>query len=719
MFSKNNQISKRQMFRLLTYDLLGIGTLLLPQAMAQASEKNGMFALLTGIAAGICYSVLIGWLIRKMQEGESYPSFLKRCFGTVFGTGVLLFYALYYLCLGGYASYIFGHLMVTELLKEQSFYWIVAGILLLAAYGVMHGIEGRARVYEILFWFLLAPLFLMLVFAAGDVQAPRLFPLYTADFGTIWAGGYQSFAIFSLGGIALFLAPFAKKKQSIRGALTAAVCFSGIVMLALYAVLQGIFGTMAMQALEYPAVTLMSMIQIPGGFFQRQDALMVAVWFFTVFALIGSSMFYTAENLKELTSGKKEKLWIIVTAAALFFIAVASYRSAELTRQMRRLFLLAATPLVVLIPLAAGLVLSLRGKGRKVMTGIFFCCAAMLFSGCSTQELENRQFPLAMGVDQTGDSCQISYTFQDLSAVADENADAQGSTGFFIEDKDFFTGISQYANQTNKVMDYNHMKALILSESFVEDQEALSNFLQICAKEELIARNTLLFFAENAAQILTLDENLDSAIGAYLEEMMESREDYKLESAVTLGDLYNEAQNREQLLLVPVLKEAGGIPIVCNYYAISFGEPKGEIGISEAILSYLAQGKIKKLAFSLEDGTAISINRIRNKGDFAGGERLWRHNVLHLEAVVEKNANAGSREREEIRMQIESLFEQALGEDAKKLLKEPGIDMTNSFYALGMGSREQYERYKEDREGYLEHLQYGFEAEVVLLNEEK
>ncbi len=121
MFSKNNKISKRQMFRLLTYDLLGIGTLLLPSVLSKDAGKNGMLAILIGIAAGLFYCLLVGWLTGSMEEGESYPSYLKRCFGKIFGTVVFLFYAFYYLCLGGYSTYIFGHLMITDLLKEQSF----------------------------------------------------------------------------------------------------------------------------------------------------------------------------------------------------------------------------------------------------------------------------------------------------------------------------------------------------------------------------------------------------------------------------------------------------------------------------------------------------------------------------------------------------------------------------------------------------------------------
>lgn len=721
MFSTNNKISKRQMFRLLTYDLLGIGTLLLPSALSAEAGKNGMPAILAGMGAGLCYCILIGWQIGAMNEAESYPAYLKRCFGRVFGTAAILFYVCYFLCLGGYVTYVFGHLMITELLKEQSFYWITAGILLLAIYGILQGIEGRARIYEILFWFLMAPLFLMLFFAARDVEIFRLFPLYETGADGILKGGLFSFEVFSLGGIALFLTPFARKKQSIRGACIMAVIFSGGILLVLYGILQGIFGTKSMAVLEYPAVTLMSMIQIPGGFFQRQDALMVAIWFFTMYALLSSSMFYTAENLKEFTKGKKEKLWIAITAAAVFGISVCSYRSAGFTDSLNKLFLFAATPVVVLIPLLSMFCIKCRKKGKRqnAVHSLFLLLLVTLLSGCSTAELENRKFPLTMGVDKREDACQISYKFQDLSAIANENADSPSGTDFYIEDKDFFTGISKYANATNKIMDYNHMKALILSEDFAEDGEALENFLQICKKESLIARNTLLFFAEDAAEILALDKNLDTAVGSYLEEMIESREDYKLKDAVTLGDLYNDMENKEQLLLVPVLQEVGGLPMIRSYYAVSGGELKGEVSIQEAVLSYLSQGKLKKLSFSLEDQTPVSIQRIRAKGNFFTRNPLLYHNKITLEVIVENGIDTAGKAGKEIKERIGKLFQKELKDSGRNLLTAPGIDLANSFCKLGMYGGSLYEQYKGDLETYIKNLEYDFEIEVILINEQR
>ncbi len=477
------------------------------------------------------------------------------------------------------------------------------------------------------------------------------------------------------------------------------------------------FGVSSMRQLEYPAVTLMSMIQIPGGFLQRQDALMVAIWFFTVFALLSSSMFYAAENLKEFTKGKREKGWIFLAAVLLFGISVCSYRSFVFTELLQRIFLYAATPLVVVLPLLAFLILKFPGKGRHAASCFALFFSLVCLSGCSTTELENRKFPLAMGIDSRQGACRISYKFQDLSKIANENADSESGTDFFIEEKDFFTGISKYANQTNKILDYNHMKVLILSEDFVEDEKALSDFLEICGKQSLIARNTLLFFAGDAEQILALDENLDTAIGSYLEEMIETREDYKLKDAVTLGDLFNDMANKEQLLLVPVLEEKGGIPVIESYYAVAGGIPRGEIGVNEAVLSYLSQGKLKKLMFSLHDGTAITINRIRARGGFSRGDGVHYTERIRVEVVVEQNTKLEEPKENEIRQEIKNWLTVQLEESAKELLKAKRIDITNSFYKLGMCSKEKYEEYKRDPGRYVDELECGFEIEVVLLNE--
>lgn len=72
----------------------------------------------------------------------------------------------------------------------------------------------------------------------------------------------------------------------------------------MYAVLLGNFGKYSLSEIEFPAVVLMSDVQIKGSFFKRADALMLSVWFFTLFSVLNMSLYYAVlrcENFAENT----------------------------------------------------------------------------------------------------------------------------------------------------------------------------------------------------------------------------------------------------------------------------------------------------------------------------------------------------------------------------------------------------------------------------------
>ena len=139
--------------------------------------------------------------------------------------------------------------------------------------------------------------------------------------------------------------------------------------------------------------------------------------------------------------------------------------------------------------------------------------------------------------------------------------------------------------------------------------------------------------------------------------------------------------------------------------------------VNEAVLSYLSQGKIKKLSFSLEDGTAILINRIRVRGKFLNDGGLIYRNKIHLEAVVEKEMDTGGDDGEAVRRQIKELFERQLNEGARRLKDAPGIDINNCFYKLGMSGGESLRRYRGDLAGFLSDLEVRYEVDVILCSQ--
>lgn len=306
MFSGNNRISERQAFRLLTYDLLGLGTLVAPSVLGELAGRDGIF----GIALGIPFSILYLKLLSAVTVGCSvpFPVYLEQVFGRIGGKLIQIFYLVYLFLLAGFTAYLFSDVVLESLLREESFYLVLSLLLLLVGYGLWNGLEGRARAYEILFWFLMLPLFLMLFFALDEVRTDYWCPVFAAKAVGVLGGGYAVFVCMAILTLVLFLQNYMEPQANLYRVGRSAVLFTGGVHAVLYLILLGIFGAKALGTMEYPAVTLMSAVKISGGFLKRADAFMFAIWFFTLYALLSGCIFYGGTVLARLAD-RWQKAW--------------------------------------------------------------------------------------------------------------------------------------------------------------------------------------------------------------------------------------------------------------------------------------------------------------------------------------------------------------------------------------------------------------------------
>lgn len=361
MFSENGKISKRQIRRLLIYDLFGINTLLLPVLLAKSVGRDGVFCIFGAWVLLLCYLVFLEKLHRRMKCG--YMQYLKESCGAFVGTCFLLMYFVYCILLSGYALYTESALIQKCLLKEESFWLIAFFLCLIGAYGIYQGMEGRARVYELLFWFLMVPLFLMLFLAMFQWNTDYWTPvLMTGAFGA--AEGIYLVVIFS--GV-IFLLPFlvgyAGKKTQIVSAARQAAAFNFTMNLIVFLILIGIFQVGALGRQRFPVVTLMSMVDLPGGFLKRQDAFMVAIWFFTLYAFLGTGLFYARTALKKICRAKGKFFPLFAVTAAAYALAGGFYRNGSAEGWYFKFLWYVGTPAVILMPVVAYL-LEGRKRGR-------------------------------------------------------------------------------------------------------------------------------------------------------------------------------------------------------------------------------------------------------------------------------------------------------------------------------------------------------------------
>lgn len=710
MFSENNQISGRQVFRLLTYDFLGMGTLLLPTMLADTAGRDGIFCILAGILTTFLYLKLLRYLLKGMKT--SYPDFLKQKCGKICGYVLWGGYFLYFILMASYTAYLFSTLMLNGLVENISFYLVLLLILLLAFYGMAGGIEGRARVYEMLFWFLMIPLFLMLFAACREVKPAYWSPVFVADGKEVLSGSYYVLFCYSMVSIVLFLKEYVADRKKCVGAAEKAVWFSGGVFAALYLILIGLFGVEALAQMKFPAVTMMSRVQVTGGFLKRTDAFMFSIWFFTLYAMLNSMVFYSG-NLAEKVirdcggylEGKKRMLPYLILLLLVYGVTVLFYRNQQFLDCVTFLLWKIGTPFVVGVPV----LLCLTGERKKhkkkvrVLVLVCFLFGCLFLQGCNVAELEDKAFPVLLN----------------------------------IRDQDDFQNVwlnHEYAG--NKEVDYNHLKVVLIERSFLEKEAEVEDMLSMLEQEKEVPWNAYVMTTESCDRLAQTEGKLDTLLGNYLEELLENTSGIDQKAYPTLGMLYEERANHLETLYIPFVDIEGeqsgaveddtekeeqsatvwddtekeeeeqqpvmtGKPQITAYEVWKRGRAVGLVDTDTARAAFFTQNFADDYTLQLAPELYVKVDaascRVKETEKIGAGGLTEQ--IVTVTVTGEGEILSGTVSASEKEQLLNTRMEDYLNAAATHAL-EKEIDITNSYRNLGADNRTWYFKYQNTPAAY-------------------
>ena len=685
MFSENNQISGRQVFRLLTYDFLGMGTLLLPTMLADTAGRDGIFCILAGILSTFLYLKLLRYLLKGMKT--SYPDFLKQKCGKVCGYVLWGGYFLYFILMASYTAYLFSTLMLNGLVENVSFYLVLMLILLLAFYGMAGGIEGRARVYEILFWFLMIPLLLMLFAACREVKPVYWSPVFVADGKEVLSGSYYVLFCYSMVSIVLFLKEYVADRKKCVGAAEKAVWFSGGVFAALYLILIGLFGVEALAQMKFPAVTMMSRVQVTGGFLKRTDAFMFSIWFFTLYAMLNSMVFYSG-NLAEKVirdcggylEGKKRMLPYLILLLLVYGVTVLFYRNQQFLDCVTFLLWKIGTPFVVGVPVLLCLTGERKKHNKKVRVLVLVCFlfGCLFLQGCNVAELEDKAFPVLLN----------------------------------IRDQDDFQNVwlnHEYAG--NKEVDYNHLKVVLIERSFLEKEAEVEDMLSMLEQEKEVPWNAYVMTTESCDRLAQTEGKLDTLLGNYLEELLENTSGIDQKAYPTLGMLYEERANHLETLYIPfvdieveqsgAVQDDTGKPQITAYEVWKRGRAAGLVDTDTAREAFFTQNFADDYTLQLAPELYVKVNtascRVKETEKIGAGGLTEQ--IVTVTVTGEGEILSGTVSASEKEQLLNTRMEDYLNAIATHAL-EKEIDITNSYRNLGADNRTWYFKYQNTPAAY-------------------
>ena len=682
MFSENNQISGRQVFRLLTYDFLGMGTLLLPTMLADTAGRDGIFCILAGILSTFLYLKLLRYLLKGMKT--SYPDFLKQKCGKVCGYVLWGGYFLYFILMASYTAYLFSTLMLNGLVENVSFYLVLMLILLLAFYGMAGGIEGRARVYEMLFWFLMIPLFLMLFAACREVKPAYWSPVFVADGKEMLNGSYYVFFCYSMVSIVLFLKEYVSDDKKHISAAEKAVWFSGGVFAALYLILYAMLNSMVF----YSGNLAAKVIRDCGGYLE----------------------------------GKKRMLTYLILLLLVYGVTVLFYRNQQFLDCVTFLLWKIGTPFVVGVPVLLCLTGRKPNRGMeersskenkderknhkkkvRVVVLVCFLFGCLFLQGCNVAELEDKAFPVLLN----------------------------------IRDQDDFQNVwlnHEYAG--NKEVDYNHLKVVLIERSFLEKEAEVEDMLSMLEQEKEVPWNAYVMTTESCDRLAQTEGELDVLLGNYLEELLENTSGIDQKAYPTLGMLYEERANHLETLYIPFVdiegEQSGAVqddtekPQITAYEVWKRGRAAGLVDTDTARAAFFTQNFADDYTLQLAPELYVKVDTascrvketkkigagglteqivtvtVTGEGEILSGKVSARENPANAEAgntetnITNTSYEKMTREKEQI---INTRMENYLNAIAAHAL-EKEIDITNSYRNLGADNRTWYFKYQNTPAAY-------------------
>ena len=562
-FAQNESISPRQLYRLYVFNLLGVGTLVLPNNLA----KLGKYAFIS-IALGVFMAWLFMWIVSEVRERRKtiYDRSIDK---TKYAKMLIydLIIAIYELSQAAFLAWIFVKLIRDSLIPDESFTVVLLVIMAVCAYALSGGVECRARVYEVVFFFVLIPLAAMLLFALSDMRLDYLMikDRVGVDFGIadIFAGAYYVFAA----SISVFNILFVRERTAsqIRGSVSKAIfTYAGILFL-LYAVLLGNFGKYSLSEIEFPAVVLMSDVKIKGSFFKRADALMLSVWFFTLFSVLNMSLYYAvlrcenfAENMGKVIFTFNKNRHSCSNKQFGFDRQKSHDKEKSTIRSWCIIFVIAVTVTLAYI-------LESGDEIVKKYLGFLMCIAipvivvltiGLMLTGCSAVELEERCFPtlaavdvVAVDTDEITDKEVTGKDVTDYKEYVSHRDDLANESSGYIEfyynmDKsyepeyadDIKTAVDSFEERLSQKADTNHLKVILIGKTLRNDKAAYASFMEYCKTSKKFPRNTYVCIADDINDIF---DNM----GDYYEQKMNKENHEDGEPIITLGTLLDDYTN--------------------------------------------------------------------------------------------------------------------------------------------------------------------------------
>lgn len=364
MFSNNDKISIRQMQILLILTMFGSVSLTLPRTTAEIAGQDGWMLVIGAAIIMIGYAYFITTL-GKMFPEKTIVEYSGEIVTKPIGYLIVTVFIIKMITFLGLELRVFSELVKQTLLINTPIEYIMIFFMFTLVYLARKGFECRGRIAEIIIFLSIIPIFLILLFAIKGINVENMAPLFALSYKDFFSGSYfLSIKTVGLEFLLITLA-YVRTQKGVTKATVQSILFLMVIGLIINFVTVGLFGPKNTARQIWPVMTIMQVIELPGAFIERQDALMMSFWILTMVILNSAYLFYSSLAISRLFKTKKSNWVTLLILPFAYFIALGPDNVPDTYEVMTRLTRMYGTYFLLPIPLLLLVVAKLRKLGVK------------------------------------------------------------------------------------------------------------------------------------------------------------------------------------------------------------------------------------------------------------------------------------------------------------------------------------------------------------------
>lgn len=753
MFSENEKISLRQLTRLLVFDLFSISGLIIPRIATATAGKDGLIA----IILAILYALIYAWILLSLSKaaGGNYLDYCKSSLGSILTLVIGLLYMAKLAVCCVFAARLFGEVINETLLEDTDPRIIILTLLVVSAYAASKGFEVRARIAEVLYFAVIVPIFIFLILGLNKIQFSNLMPLFTEKLGHIFLSGYNVFLTFSVLEVLLFCVPLIKiKKEDIKKGkrvlhyVSRAVIIVGILDILLFIVTLGILGNVETKQKLWSMVNMIQVIKLPGGFIQRQDAIVLGIWMLSIFSIISAFFYYMSYIGRFIFRITYQNYLLVPFILILFGASVIPIETEQFFYYFEFYMKYIGMPQSILIPV----IIVLIGKVRKIKSVkpikpviktlllLTTLTSVITLTACSDMtEIEDRNFIQAMGIDIKGDELTVYYVLPDLKALTQQGSENPEKLILELKGFDCWQIEDLYDLQYNKRLDFSHLKAIIIGRELAKNPKQLAQFLTYIEDKYEIGRSTLIFTSDTTAkEVISLNKELEGGIGDYLDRLYRINLKSSGKKVVTVGDLVFAMNEENPVVSMPVLKprkqtlETVGLGMFYhNQLAYEVNKEESDyIDIANAhgknVKIFLTENPSEDLKEGKSEAASEYVVKINNVTRTLQFTSVNNKPILAVKlegiGIIEKGLmekglvsnQAKAAVVEAIKQRCNQIIKARITANLDKITKGAGIDFMNLYRMTSYDNRKLWLSYANKEDQFLKDLNYNVEVDFKM-----